>query len=94
MASAITGTGQLAGAPTAYSGSNSSLNQAIQTIWSKEILFQAMPILRFEQFAVKKTELGVAPGLRVNFLRYKNFGIDPTPLTEGVRMTTNALTAE
>ena len=94
MASAITGTGQLAGAPTAYSGSNSSLNQAIQTIWSKEILFQAMPILRFEQFAVKKTELGVAPGLRVNFLRYKNFAVDPTPLTEGVRMTANALTAE
>ena len=94
MASAITGSSQLAGAPTAYSGANSSLNQAIQTIWSKEILFQAMPILRFEQFAVKKTELGVAPGLRVNFLRYKNFAVDPSPLTEGVRMTTNALTAE
>jgi N4-gp56 family major capsid protein len=93
-ASAVTGTGQLASAPTAYSGSNSQLSQAIQTIWSKEILFQAMPILRFEQFAVKKTELGVAPGLRVNFLRYKNFSVDPTPLTEGVRMTTNALTAE
>jgi N4-gp56 family major capsid protein len=94
MASAITGSSQLAGAPTAYSGSNSQLSQAIQTIWSKEILFQAMPILRFEQFAVKKTELGVSPGLRVNFLRYKNFSVDPTPLTEGVRMTTNALTAE
>jgi N4-gp56 family major capsid protein len=94
MASAITGSSQLASAPTAYSGSNSSLNQAIQTIWSKEILFQAMPILRFEQFAVKKTELGVAPGLRVNFLRYKNFAVDPSPLTEGVRMTTSALTAE
>jgi len=94
MSSALTGTGQLAGAPTAYSGSNSQLSQAIQTIWSKEILFQAMPILRFEQFAVKKTELGVAPGLRVNFLRYRNFAVDPTPLTEGVRMTTNALTAE
>jgi N4-gp56 family major capsid protein len=53
-----------------------------------------MPILRFEQFAVKKTELGVAPGLRVNFLRYKNFAVDPSPLTEGVRLTTNALTAE
>jgi N4-gp56 family major capsid protein len=92
--SAVTGTGALAGAPTAYSGSNSQLSQAIQTIWSKEILFQAMPILRFEQFAVKKTELGVAPGLRVNFLRYKNFAVDTTPLTEGVRMTTNALTAE
>jgi N4-gp56 family major capsid protein len=94
MASAITGSSQLASAPTAYSGSNSQLSQAIQTIWSKEILFQAMPILRFEQFAVKKTELGVAPGLRVNFLRYKNFSVDPTPLTEGVRMTSNALTAE
>jgi len=94
MASAITGSGSLASAPTAYSGSNSQLSQAIQTIWSKEILFQAMPILRFEQFAVKKTELGVAPGLRVNFLRYKNFAVDPTPLTEGVRMTTSALTAE
>lgn len=94
MASAITGTAQLAGSPTAYSGSNSSLSQAIQTIWSKEILFQAMPILRFEQFAVKKTELGVSPGLRVNFLRYKNFAVDPTPLTEGVRITTSALTAE
>jgi N4-gp56 family major capsid protein len=92
--SAITGSSQLAGAPTAYSGSNSQLSQSIQTIWSKEILFQAMPILRFEQFAVKKTELGVAPGLRVNFLRYKNFAVDPTPLSEGVRMTTNALTAE
>jgi N4-gp56 family major capsid protein len=94
MPSAITGSSQLAAAPTAYSGSNSQLSQAIQTIWSKEILFQAMPILRFEQFAVKKTELGVSPGLRVNFLRYKNFSVDPTPLTEGVRMTTNALTAE
>lgn len=94
MASAITGSSQLASAPTAYSGSNSQLSQAIQTIWSKEILFQAMPILRFEQFAVKKTELGVSPGLRVNFLRYKNFAVDPAPLTEGVRMTTNALTAE
>lgn len=94
MASGITGSSQLASAPTAYSGSNTQLSQAIQTIWSKEILFQAMPILRFEQFAVKKTELGVAPGLRVNFLRYKNFAVDPTPLTEGVRMTTNSLTAE
>jgi len=94
MASGITGTGNLAASPTAYSGTNTQLTQAIQQIWSKEILFQALPILRFEQFAVKKTELGVAPGLRVNFLRYKNFAVDPSPLTEGVRMTTNALTAE
>jgi N4-gp56 family major capsid protein len=53
-----------------------------------------MPILRYEQFAVKKTELGVAPGLRINFLRYKNFSVDTTPLTEGVRMVTDSLTSE
>ena len=94
MASALTGTGSLAAAPTAYSGSNSQLTQAIQTIWSKEILFQAMPILRFEQFAVKKTELGVAPGLQINFMRYINMTPPSAPLTEGVRMTTKSLTAE
>ena len=74
MASAITGTPYLSGSPTAYSGANSSLAPAIQTIWSKEILFQSMPILRFEQFAVKKTELGVQPGLQINFMRYNNLG--------------------
>ena len=93
MASAVTGTGNLAAAPTAYSGANSQLTQAIQTIWSKEILFQSMPILRFEQFAVKKTELGVAPGLQINFMRYNNLGFAGA-LVEGVRMETKALTAQ
>ncbi len=90
--SAITGTGNLAAAPTAYPGSNSNLTAAIQTIWSKEILFQAMPTLRFEAFAVKKTELGVAPGLQINFMRYSNLP-QATPLVEGIRMQTAALTA-
>ena len=93
MASGITGTPVLSASPTAYSaGASSQLSPAIQTIWSKEILFQAMPILRFEQFAVKKTELGVQPGLTINFMRYNNLG-DATQLVEGVRMETNALTA-
>lgn len=51
-----------------------------------------MPILRFEQFAVKKTELGVMPGLTINFLRYNNLGL-AQQLTEGVRLETHALTA-
>jgi N4-gp56 family major capsid protein len=92
MPSAITGTGALSASPTAYTGANSMLTPAIQTIWSKEILFQSMPILRFEQFAVKKTELGVQPGLTINFMRYNNLGT-ASALTEGVRMQTNALTA-
>jgi N4-gp56 family major capsid protein len=78
------------GAP--YSGTNSQLSAAIQTIWSKEILFQAMPVLRFEQFAVKKTELGVQPGLTINFMRYNNLG-DASQLVEGTRMETRALSA-
>jgi len=92
MANAITGSTQLSASPTAYSGTNVQLSSAIQTIWSKEILFQAMPILRFEQFAVKKTELGVQPGLTINFMRYNNLGA-ASQLTEGVRMETHSLSA-
>lgn len=92
--SAITGTPNIGTvAPTGYD-SSSGLGPAIQTIWSKEILFQAMPILRFEQFAVKKTELGVAPGLTINFMRYINLPADQAPLVEGVRMQTKSITAE
>ena len=92
MPSAMTGTPYLSPSPTGYPGNNTMLGQAIQTVWSKEILFQAMPILRFEQFAVKKTELGVTPGLTINFMRYNNLG-QASQLVEGVRMQTNALTA-
>jgi N4-gp56 family major capsid protein len=55
-----------------------------------------MPILRFEQFAVKKTELGVTPGLTVAFMKYNNLDVDAVngaALTEGIRMTTSALSA-
>lgn len=82
-------------AGTAITGST-ALTPAIQAIWSKEILFQAMPILRFEQFAVKKTELGVMPGLMVNFMKYNNLEVDEengSTLTEGIRMATDALSA-
>src|SRR5882672_8220263 len=90
--SAITGTPNISGAPTSYPGGSSALSPAIQTVWSKEILFQAMPILRFEQFAVKKTELGVTPGLTINFMRYNNLG-QASQLVEGIRMQTAPLTA-
>lgn len=94
MASGITGTPLLSPTPTAYTAAQSSmLTPAIQTIWSKEILFQAMPVLRFEQFMVKKTELGTAPGLSVNFMRYKSLE-GARQLVEGVRMETHALSAE
>jgi len=90
---AITATANISS--TGYS-SDSALSPAIQTIWSKEILFQAMPVLRFEQFAVKKTELGVQPGLTINFMRYSNLAVDQdegATLDEGVRMEPVSLSA-
>ena len=92
---AITGAGLTSVTTTGYS-SDATLSPAIQQIWSKEILFQAMPVLRFEQFAVKKTELGVMPGLTINFMRYTNLAVDQdngATLTEGVRMEPVALSA-
>lgn len=92
---AITGAGLGSISTTGYS-SDSTLSPAIQTIWSKEILFQAMPVLRFEQFAVKKTELGVMPGLTINFMRYNNLSTNEATgaeLVEGVRMEPVALSA-
>lgn len=89
---AITGSPYLASTPTAYGGTNTQLSPAIQVLWSKEILFQAMPILRMEQFAVKKTELGVQPGLTVNMMRYNNLPA-ASQLVEGVRMVSQPLTA-
>lgn len=92
---AITGAGLGSITTTGYS-SDSTLSPAIQQIWSKEILFQAMPVLRFEQFAVKKTELGVMPGLTINFMRYNNLSVSETSgatLDEGVRMEPVALSA-
>lgn len=43
--SSITGTSFLSSAPTGYSG-QSMLSAAVQQLWSKEILFMAMPVLR------------------------------------------------
>lgn len=91
---AVTGANLTNITTTGYT-SDSTLSPAIQQIWSKEILFQAMPVLRFEQFAVKKTELGVQPGLTINFMRYNNLEVDQTgsELTEGIRMEPVALSA-
>jgi N4-gp56 family major capsid protein len=84
----------VAGYGSSPTAGSTLLSPAIQTIWSKEILFQAMPVLRFEQFAVKKTELGVMPGLQVNFMRYNNLPIPAGPLVEGVRMRTYGISAQ
>jgi len=68
------------------------LSQAIMLVYSKEIMYWAQPVLKFDQFAVKKLELGVTPGLTMNLLRYNNL-VPGGTLVEGTRMTTQPLTA-
>ena len=69
-----------------------SLSQAVLTVYSKDIMFHAQPVLRYAQFATKKTELGVTPGLKITFMRYNNLDLGGA-LEEDTPMGTQALTA-
>lgn len=68
------------------------LTDHIRTVYSKEIEFKAMPIMRFTQFADVKTELGVQPGLEIKMMTYNNLKMGGK-LTEGVRMSTQSLSS-
>lgn len=60
-----------------YTGVNTAgdvqaLPQAILDVYSADILFEAQGIMRFEEFAVKKTELEKTPGQTITMTRYNN----------------------
>ena len=59
-------------------------------VYSKEIEFKALPVMRFFQFATVKTELGTEPGLTISMLTYDNLALGGA-LTEMTSMTTQAL---
>lgn len=59
-------------------------------VYSREIEFKALPIMRFSQFASVKTELGVEPGLTISMLTYDNLKLGGT-LEEMKDMSTQAL---
>jgi N4-gp56 family major capsid protein len=65
-------------------------SDATRVVYSKEIEFKALPIMRFMQFAQQKTELGVEPGLTITMLVYDNLTLGGA-LTENVNVTTQAL---
>lgn len=69
-----------------------NLTQAVLTVYSKDIMFHAQPVLRYAQFATKKTELGVTPGLEITFMKYNNL-TEGGALDENTPMTTQALSA-
>jgi N4-gp56 family major capsid protein len=67
-----------------------ALSDALRAVYSREILFQAQPVLRFDQFAVVKTELNTEPGKEIKVMSYTN--LPPGgELTEGVHIRTNKL---
>ena len=59
-------------------------------VYSREIEFKALPIMRFSQFATQKTELGVEPGLTISMLTYDNLKLGGS-LQEMQNMSTQAL---
>lgn len=59
-------------------------------VYSREIEFKALPVMRFSQFATQKTELGVEPGLTISMLTYDNLKMGGA-LQEMKNMSTQAL---
>ena len=62
----------------------------IRMVYSREIEFKALPVMRFSQFATQKTELGVEPGLTISMLTYDNLKMGGQ-LTELKPIATQAL---
>lgn len=75
---------------SASGGGLTPLSGVIQTVYSQEVLLAAQPLLKFDQFAVVKTELNVSPGMTIQFLGYDNIS-QGGKLTEGTQMTTKTL---
>lgn len=75
---------------TATGGGLTPLQNVIQAVYSQEVLLAAQPLLKFDQFAVVKTELNVSPGQTISFLGYDNIS-QGGKLTEGTQMTTKTL---
>jgi N4-gp56 family major capsid protein len=68
------------------------LDNHVRVVYSKEIEFKAMPIMRFLQFAKQKTELGTQPGLTISMMTYNNLKRGGK-LQEGKRLQTQALSS-
>jgi N4-gp56 family major capsid protein len=71
----------------------STLSQTIIQVYSRDIWFQAQPVLRFEQFAVSRTDLSVQPGLQMNITIYNNLPLGGA-LVENTPMTTQSLSTQ
>lgn len=73
-------------------GDITALPQALLDVFSMDILHEALGIMRYEEFAVEKTELNVQPGQNINFTRYNNIERGGE-LQEDVPLSEKALSA-
>lgn len=83
-ADSLTTTAVVDGAPA------QKFTDGVRMVYSREIEFKALPLMRFSQFATVKTELGTEPGLTISMLTYNNLARGGK-LTELTNMTTQAL---
>lgn len=71
----LTGTGLFFGDTTAAAanqGGYTAIPQAVRDFYSREVLFQAQPRLRFAQFAKVKRDLQAVRGKAIVFVKYGN----------------------
>ncbi len=66
------------------------LLSAIKDVYSDEIYFNALPNMRFDQFATRKEELGQQPGATIVMPKFGNIKRGGT-LIEGTRMQTQGM---
>lgn len=75
---------------TGQTNGGTLFSDGVRLVYSREIEFKALPVMRFSQFATQKTELGVEPGLTISMLTYDNLKLGGS-LEEMKSMSTQAL---
>lgn len=68
------------------------LDNHLRQVYSNEIMYKAMPIMKFLQFAKVQTELNTQPGLSIQIMTYDNLKRGGE-LIEGTQMTTQGLSS-
>src|SRR5579872_2943289 len=67
-----------------------ALLDATRDVYAAEIFFAALPVMKFDQFSTKRTELEVQPGKQILIPKYGNIKRGGK-LTEGTPITTRAM---
>jgi len=73
-------------------GDRTQLSEAVLDVYSLDILHEAQGIMRYEEFAVLRSDLQAAPGQTVQFTTYSDV-TRGGELTEGTNLSTYAMSA-